>query len=186
MKQRGNKMDKSKNTAIGRTKASLPLRDILSTYRVAEPVIDYGCGRGADVAYLKEQGIVAIGYDPNHYPKKPTIAGMTVLNTYVLNVIDDEQVRIDVLKNIVSCCADNGRIYVTTRTEKEINSLASKTGWTPKNDGFLTKSGTFQKGFTAESIVALFEKAGIMEQLVIEDKKTLSKYAQVVARKKMK
>ena len=55
-------------------------------------VLDYGCGRGADVNYFRSLGIDAGGYDPHApfgFAESPTGVFMVVTLIFVLNVLPD-------------------------------------------------------------------------------------------------
>jgi hypothetical protein len=56
--------DKSKNTAISRTKPSKPIKLLIKSNQLYGHILDYGCGKGADVQYLNRiNGIKCCGYD---------------------------------------------------------------------------------------------------------------------------
>ena len=57
-------------TAIGRPALSLPAKLLFQSGLVTDEtsVLDYGCGRGDDVQFLKELGIPAVGWDPHFIP----------------------------------------------------------------------------------------------------------------------
>lgn len=79
-----------------------PIRNHLSaTSRLAissgllqlhESHLDYGCGRGSDVERLIAAGYKSTGYDPYYFPNT-AIAADVVTMSYVLNVIEDPQLR---------------------------------------------------------------------------------------------
>ena len=50
-------------TAIHRAKISLPLKTTLPFLKEKDKILDYGCGYGFDVKYLKENNYLANGYD---------------------------------------------------------------------------------------------------------------------------
>src|SRR5207245_2648301 len=52
-------------------------------------VLDYGCGLGEDVWFLREAGIEADGWDPYYRPDVSVVAADCVNLGYVLNVIED-------------------------------------------------------------------------------------------------
>jgi hypothetical protein len=177
-------MNISSKTAKKRKCPSKPLIDILANYQIDSPIIDYGCGYGADVKYLQEKGMSVIGYDPNFFPTKPTVLGMTILNTYVLNVIDTKQNRIKIIKDMVRYCAIDGHIFISTRTKTEINSLGRINQWTPKSGGFLTKRGTFQIGLDTNDIINLFSESNLINDVTIVHKKNGPKYTALVVKRK--
>lgn len=105
--------DKSWLTAIHRTKASLPARRLKKLELIKGRVLDYGCGRGADVKFLR-----ASGYDPNQpkFKTRPTGFYDTILCTYVLNVLPESKRR-KVIDNILSLLTLNGTAYLTVRRD---------------------------------------------------------------------
>ncbi|MGZ6616518.1 MAG: methyltransferase domain-containing protein [Solirubrobacteraceae bacterium] len=53
-------------------------------------VLDYGCGRGADLSYFRSLGIDAVGYDPHEpfgFAEPPAGLFMVVTLIFVLNVL---------------------------------------------------------------------------------------------------
>lgn len=91
--------------------------------------LDYGCGKGFDADTL---GFTK--YDPNHGPDKiirPVLGFDIITCNYVLNVIENETERTQVLDNIKELLADNGKAYITVRRDI-------------KTEG-VTKRGTYQK-----------------------------------------
>ena len=78
-------------TAMKRYTLSRPLA-LAMAHRVIESsrrVLDYGCGRGADVRLLGKAGIIANGWDPHFRPDEPLQPTECVNLGYVLNVIED-------------------------------------------------------------------------------------------------
>ena len=61
-------------TAISRNALSLPAKVLFQTGLVSDETsfLDFGCGRGDDVKFLKELGIPAIGWDP-HFNSEPSL-----------------------------------------------------------------------------------------------------------------
>ena len=90
--------------------------------------LDYGCGRGKDVEYFGIRG-----WDPNgeHEPLKSYDDFTTILCSYVLNVIPDEDERKQVISNIKKHLTWDGIAYLTVRNDKK-----NLNGW--------TKTGTYQ------------------------------------------
>lgn len=99
-------------TAMSRTAPSKPLHLALAAGIVTTKtrVLDYGCGRGDDVRWLRAKGIDAVGYDPRGWSgvhsavffdslEHWTAEFDVVLLTYVLNVIPDRAKRDEVLRD---------------------------------------------------------------------------------------
>lgn len=126
-------MDTSKKTAIKRRGPSLPLRTLAKLKLIPSnvSVLDFGCGYGADVCYLGRRLGVSHGYDPNHEAssgKAFLLEGRydIVLMTYVVNVLPDPG---PALKEAWSHVKPGGRLFVTTRTEDEVDAQAERRGW---------------------------------------------------------
>ncbi|MBU6475449.1 MAG: DNA phosphorothioation-associated putative methyltransferase [Alphaproteobacteria bacterium] len=134
-----------------RKKLSRPVRlsEAFGFYSKKETILDYGCGRGFDVAELARKGFPATGWDPHFFPGFSKEAADTVNLGYVLNVIEDAAERKKVLKDAFALA--NKRLVVAVRPADAANGLkkAKKLG-----DGFVTKSGTFQKFFSREELGA--------------------------------
>lgn len=157
----------SKFTAIARNKPSIPARNALNAYsnkflKKGTRVLDYGCGRGFDVAWLRSQGIDADGHDPNIYQSVTPLRGQQydfILCTYVLNVIQSNFSRKMAIKRVINSLKDFGIAYFTTRTDTEILAEAAKNSWTPYKDGWITNSKTFQIGFSSQTLLELLTEA---------------------------
>ena len=111
------KVVQSYNTAISRKGASAPLKFLYSKGMIEDDVLDYGCGKGADVKHLKENGFKAKGFDPYWNPidiSEQTFK--TILCTYVLNVIDKES-EDNLLSSIQNHLKPNGTAFLTVRRD---------------------------------------------------------------------
>ena len=118
-------------TAISRSKPSAPAQWLYDNRSVPadRSVLDYGCGRGKDVDHFYWEG-----YDPNSPDEelRLPIAGEfdTILCTYVLNVIENEWERKDVLTMIRTLLSKDGTAYITVRNDKKnLNGLTSRGSW---------------------------------------------------------
>ena len=129
-------------TAIARKNPSAPMKWLCAKDCLVGDILDYGCGRGKDVAWLNskvdEEGLEGqhvIGFDP-YYAPNTIVNGMsncfdTITCNFVLNVIEGCQDRENVIHHIKGLLRPNGRAYVAIRADKK------------KLNGF-TKRGTFQ------------------------------------------
>jgi len=115
----------SHKTAIARRGPSAPCVWLAKQERLLGPVLDWGCGRGADVRFIRN----AYGYDPHYQPKLPDEGELfnTVLCTYVLNTIPEYHDRVVVIQEIMPYLAVGGWLYVTIRANPD-----SLKGWTSK------------------------------------------------------
>jgi hypothetical protein len=132
-------------------------------------ILDYGCGRGADVTYFRSLGIDVDGYDP-HVPfgfaEPPTGLFMVVTLIFVLNVLPTVDARIEVLRAAAARLAPDGVVIVATRSSAAVRNEAARSGWRAWGDGFVSHEGrgTFQHGMDAEEIVRLGEMLGLRFQ----------------------
>jgi len=129
-------------TAIGRSALSLPVKVLFQAGLVNDETsfLDYGCGRGDDIKFLKELGIPATGWDPYFNPETSQLKNCDVVNLgFVLNVIENEQERIEVLKSAFELT--NHCLSVAVMLESQNDTTAT----VPHKDGQITTRQTFQK-----------------------------------------
>ena len=142
-------------TAIGRSSLSMPARQALldGVVRPEWTLLDYGSGRGGDVARLAHLGIPVIGWDPHHGGVRPSEPRDIVTLTYVVNVIENPAERERVLGDAWSL---SGRcLVVSTRLtweRKQVNGVAV-------GDGTVTRKNTFQRLFSPAELRSLVEDA---------------------------
>ncbi len=115
----------SHKTAIHRRGASVPCRWLDEQGKLIGPVLDWGCGHGQDVEYMRN----AFGHDPYHSPELPTEGELfnTVLCTYVLNTIPNYFDRCVILSEVLPYLIQGGWLYVTIRSD-----IPHMNGWTKK------------------------------------------------------
>src|ERR1044071_4044666 len=87
-------------TALRRPELSRPIRLALEEglINTGITVFDYGCGHGDDVLRLNNRSISCTGWDPVHRPRERKIPADVVNLGYVINVIEDLEERVSVLK----------------------------------------------------------------------------------------
>jgi len=134
-------------TAIHRKKPSSSCQFLFKKGLIIGPVLDYGCGHGKDVDFLREQGIPSWGWDPYWRPigdaSSPFPKYKTILCTYVLNVIKKEKTE-GIIEDIHYRLATDGTAYFTVRRD-------------------LTQDQTTPKGYQRSVILGLdivYEKKG--------------------------
>ena len=159
MKKMSNVEIKRGNTAIARQKMSRPMKKMYESGKFdKKTVLDYGCGKGFDVEYLKLQGIDIKGYEPfasDKYLQMPEGKFDIITNNYVLNVIENPAER----KNLVEEMKKLGNtVVITVRADKK----SIKSTWTPMNDGYLTPKNTFQKIYDEKSLKEEFGNVEIL------------------------
>ncbi|MGL5294093.1 MAG: DNA phosphorothioation-associated putative methyltransferase, partial [Aeromonas sp.] len=86
-------------TALVRHELSSPMKMLARHgYLNGDYVLfDYGCGRGDDLRELEAHGIDALGWDPNFRPDGEKVASHLVNLGFVINVIEDQDERIEAL-----------------------------------------------------------------------------------------
>lgn len=146
-------------TAIHRNSPSYPLKKIIKTLNKSDFILDYGCGHGFDLQFLKEEGFNAKGYDKyikKYSDLKDNDYDFDVINCfYVLNVISDNEERINVLKRIKELVKKDGIIYIAVRSIYEFKR--HKKEYEKYSDGIITSRKTFQKYFEKEEIIDLIK-----------------------------
>lgn len=103
-------------TAKERDAPSLPVRMLYGRGLLRGAVLDYGCGYGRDVEFLRSRGLDAEGYDPYYFPATPARKFDTIVCFYVLNVLfEDEQTA--VLMDVARLLKPGGRAYFAVRRD---------------------------------------------------------------------
>jgi hypothetical protein len=136
-----------------RTFLSRPVQQLLADGLLGDgsSFFDYGCGRGGDVRHLRELGHDAAGWDPAHAPDQPRRRGRVVNLGYVVNVIEDVDERREALRQAWRLADDV--LVVAARLDWEVTGPPGR----PFRDGWVTKTGTFQKFYTQEELRAWIE-----------------------------
>ncbi|MBK1644821.1 peptidase M15 [Thiocapsa imhoffii] len=114
-------------------------------------VFDYGCGRGDDVRGLRENGLMASGWDPYFAPDEPIVAAEIVNLGFVINVIEDFDERVAALTRAWSLAEQLLVVSVMLANQNDPRGERFR-------DGVMTQRGTFQKYFTQAEIKAYLEQ----------------------------
>jgi len=96
--------------------------------KLVGPVLDWGCGHGGDVLYIRN----AYGYDPHYQPIPPERGETfnTVLLTYVLNTIPEYHDRCQIVAEAVEYLESGGWLYVSIRARRsELNGWTKRWTW---------------------------------------------------------
>lgn len=122
-------------TAIERPALSMPARLAWQRNHIRphDKILDFGCGRGGDVRRLQEQGFKITGYDPYYLPVPPQNQYDVVFLFYVINVIENLEERIEVLRQASGLARQ--KLIVATRLHR-------------RGCEGMTRRNTFQKYFT--------------------------------------
>jgi DNA phosphorothioation-associated putative methyltransferase len=142
-------------SALSRGELSRPLRlaisdGLLSTDRT---LMDYGCGRGDDVARLRDAGWECTGWDPAHAPDGERRRSSVVNLGYVVNVIEDVDERREVLRSAWALADE--LLVVSARLIDERPSRST----VALGDGIITRIGTFQKFFEQQELRAWIDQS---------------------------
>ncbi|MCP4444822.1 MAG: methyltransferase domain-containing protein [Myxococcales bacterium] len=117
-----NKKNKSHLTAIARgDRPSLPVQWLAKeALGPRSKILDYGCGKGADVRWLQSKGHHAAGYDPFFFPERFALEERyeVVTCNYVINVIASEGERIDTINSCLDALLPGGSCFVSIRSAK--------------------------------------------------------------------
>jgi DNA phosphorothioation-associated putative methyltransferase len=151
----GDKPDIARHrTAIKRYDLSKPVKQLLERglFRKNETFFDYGCGHGMDVEALQNLGYQASGWDPAFRPNVPKVPAAVVNLGYVLNVIEEPSERIAALCEAYSLA--QRLLFVSTMVLGQENSAHTRA----YQDGFLTKTNTFQKFYAPGELEELIEQ----------------------------
>jgi len=135
-------------TALHRKSLSRPLRQACNDDLI-EPsttVLDYGCGRGGDLARLRRAGVACMGWDPAHRRRGSPGPADVVNLGFVVNVIEDPAERARTLRSAWSFA--KRVLIVSARLRSDAGDLAG----VPFRDGIRTSTGTFQKLFAQDEL----------------------------------
>ncbi|MCL6430645.1 MAG: class I SAM-dependent methyltransferase [Anaerolineae bacterium] len=103
-------------TAKERDRPSFPTRRLFSEGLLTGRVLDFGCGKGADVSFLQESGVDVTGFDPHYRPTRPEGPYDTIICHYVLNVLLPEE-QSHVLMAVSELLGPGGKAYFTVRRD---------------------------------------------------------------------
>ena len=105
---------------------SYPVKQLLLMKQIRGRVLDFGCGLGTDVTFLRKNGFDATGYDPYYVPEIPLGKFDTILCNYVLNVLLPEE-QVQVLMAVAELLKPDGKAYFTVRRDIQRNGFRQHT-----------------------------------------------------------
>ena len=142
-------------TAIARSQLSTPMQ-MLARHGFLDgnhSLLDYGCGRGDDLAILKKAELPVRGWDPYYSPDTDLSEPADVVNLgFVLNVIEEPEERADALRKAFSLCRKCISVAVMVAGRAQVEGMESY------RDGHLSKRGTFQKYYTQTEFIGFVER----------------------------
>ena len=135
-------IDRAK-TALSRNNFSTPVQHLLETQVLTSrrSFFDFGCGKGDDIAGLKQLGFTASGWDPHYMRTEPKATADVVNLGFVLNVIEDPKERREALQEAWRFTKGALIVSVISSFERPANGLQEFA------DGHVTQKGTFQRYF---------------------------------------
>lgn len=146
-------------TAIKRSgKPPAPVIDMLKHGMLHGKILDFGCGHGDAVRFLRDHGLMVDGFDPHAGFGFPMPDGQfdIVYSTYVVNVIEDPQARLGAVAVAWEKVRRGGRLIVIARSDVE--KSAKGKNWKRVGDGYCTPMGTFQKQFSTGEVIDLLQR----------------------------
>ncbi len=150
-------------TAMSRNDLSLPAKLALKSGAIAPGLshLDYGCGKAGDVIRLRQKGIDSRGYDPFYFPYTPLISADVVSCCYVVNVIESEKERQQVVEKAWSLAKKS--LIVAIRTDDRPSVVL------PYGDGHIVANGCFQKHYSQTEAKEFLENTIQIEPQVLGD-----------------
>ncbi len=142
-------------TAIVRHELSAPMKTLVKHGYLEGyySIFDYGCGRGDDLRELEAHGLDALGWDPNFQPDNEKISSDIVNIGFVLNVIEDQDERLEALLGAWELADKLLVVSVMLANESYIAQFK------PYKDGVITSRNTFQKYYAQSEIKAYIERS---------------------------
>lgn len=152
---------RAENTAIARKGPSAPVIAFCNAFLAhGARVLDFGCGFGEDVTWLRRNEFDAVGYDvgerfPAEFRRRPTGRFDAVILNYVVNVLPRAGRRA-ALRDAWSFVAPGGVLLVTSRT-RALDYDAEAKSWPSVDDGHWSNEarGMFQKGHSVDELLTL-------------------------------
>ncbi|MGR5222347.1 DNA phosphorothioation-associated putative methyltransferase [Vibrio parahaemolyticus] len=142
-------------TAIVRHELSGPMKSLAKQGYLEGnySIFDYGCGRGDDLRELEAHGLDVLGWDPVYCPDSDKVNSDVVNLGFVLNVIEDQDERLDALLGAWELA--NKLLVVSVMLANE-NYIAQ---FKPFKDGVITSRNTFQKYYAQSEIKGYLERS---------------------------
>ncbi|MEZ8914074.1 DNA phosphorothioation-associated putative methyltransferase [Vibrio lentus] len=148
-------------TAIVRHDLSAPMKTLVKHGYLegTHTIFDYGCGRGDDLRELEAHGLDALGWDPVFRPDSDRVNSNIVNLGFVLNVIEDQDERLDALLRAWEIADKFLVVSVMLANDNYISQFK------PYKDGVITTRNTFQKYYTQSEIKSYIERS-IQEEAI--------------------
>ncbi|CAH7485210.1 conserved hypothetical protein [Vibrio chagasii] len=142
-------------TALVRHELSAPMKTLVKHGYLegSYSIFDYGCGRGDDLRELEAHGLDVLGWDPNFQPDNDKVNSSIVNLGFVLNVIEDQDERLEALLGAWELADKFLVVSVMLANESYIAQFK------PYKDGVITSRNTFQKYYAQSEIKAYIERS---------------------------
>ncbi|NNN69817.1 DNA phosphorothioation-associated putative methyltransferase [Vibrio sp. 3-2(1)] len=140
-------------TAIVRHELSSPVKTLAKQGYLDGrfSIFDYGCGRGDDLRELEAHGLDVLGWDPVFFPDTEKVKSDIVNLGFVLNVIEDQDERLEALLNAWDLTEKMLVVSVMLANESYVAQFR------PFKDGVITSRNTFQKYYAQTEIKGYLE-----------------------------
>jgi len=140
--------------AISRVTASKPVRLAVEAglFPPGTTYFDYGCGHGADIAYIARLGLASGGWDPHFRPDEPRIPADVVNLGYVINVIEETAERRAAL---IQAWKLAQRVLIVAA---QVLIDDRRRGVIAYGDGIITSRHTFQKYYDQDELKAYIDQ----------------------------
>ncbi|EOX4429725.1 DNA phosphorothioation-associated putative methyltransferase [Vibrio alginolyticus] len=116
-------------------------------------IFDYGCGRGDDLRELEAHGLDVLGWDPVFSPDNDKVNSDIVNLGFVLNVIEDQDERLEAL---LSAWELANKVLVVSVMLANDSYIAQ---FQPYKDGVITSRNTFQKYYAQSEFKGYLERS---------------------------
>ncbi|BCB43913.1 hypothetical protein VagYM19_30430 [Vibrio alginolyticus] len=142
-------------TAIVRHELSSPMKTLAKQGYLDGrfSIFDYGCGRGDDLRELEAHGLDVLGWDPVFSPDNDKVNSDIVNLGFVLNVIEDQDERLEAL---LSAWELANKILVVSVMLANDSYVAQ---FQPYKDGVITTRNTFQKYYAQSEFKGYLERS---------------------------
>ncbi|MHA2938001.1 DNA phosphorothioation-associated putative methyltransferase [Vibrio sp. RC27] len=142
-------------TAIVRHELSAPMKSLVKQGYLDGrfSIFDFGCGRGDDLRELEAHGLDVLGWDPVYLPDTDKVNSDIVNLGFVLNVIEDQDERLEALLNAWDLADKILVVSVMLSNESYIAQFQ------PYKDGVITSRNTFQKYYAQSEIKGYLERS---------------------------
>ena len=176
--------NESHKTAIYRDRWTKPGRWLYEHFFQKDNItlgsmLDFGAGRSIDMKYwIEKTGAIAQAYDKFEQPQfpgrgsRPDRKFELVTVIFVLNVVETDQERIEILNDAMHYVMPDGYIFIATRSKKDIaNAVKNGNNWPKLQSGAYVsdpRKNTIQCGVDDQDIQSLILKSDYSHFTYIE------------------